>query len=124
MTSTQTAHNATDCRLCRRLAEGKPDTSPFCARCGSHHWPNLAHSTEGLPKSTCPRCRERKREVEHIIQAFRADRKRYATYCEPCLIEEGYVQRYVETSAEGRLTWWVQPVEGPVDTAEDPFAGL
>lgn len=76
------------------------------------------------PRSLCPRCHVNRRAVQDSIEAGRDDRKHYAAYCEPCLIEEGYVLREEERDVfeiHGRrvmkLSWWAKPVT-PAQRAE------
>ena len=108
-----------DCGLCRRLAEGKANylgqpvteiVSPVCEACQLHHWPDDPRCpVMKVSRSTCPKCRVNKRELQHILQAFSTDRQTYAPYCASCLVEEGFVKHEMGVG-DGVLTWWEKPL--------------
>lgn len=126
--SSYTDEAALACDICAGLRDGRirhPETwSPHCKVCGLHHWLDYPHSMVGLPKSRCPCCRVNKRALEDIPESARWERKRYAPFCESCLLAEGYVkvEHTVDLLYKGQLvdqvvSWWVKPAP-PVDEAE------
>lgn len=135
----QVTHSPEECGLCRRIADGFKTTrngveiSPLCEVCQTHHFANTPCSTAGLPKSTCARCRRNKRAVEHIVQAFLRNRKRYAAYCADCFEELGYVrmtQLVRDQDGEWEMAWWERPLTDEqrqqlrASQPADPFEGL
>lgn len=112
MTAQSSQRHTPDCGLCAHLAAGKMQFAggqtipPYCAVCDGHHYEDVPHRPPA-DKRICPRCRVNRRAVEHIPEALRPDRKRYAPFCEACLMAEGY-ERCEAVFTDWTCTYWAK----------------